>query len=71
MLSDLLGDMNIIKELKLANDNLKWRLEQRNKTLLASKAVIESLRKKLEVTEGLLERALSSNTADKTSNMDV
>ncbi len=45
------GDMNIIKELKLANDNLKWRLEQRNKTLRASKLVIESLKARLQKAE--------------------
>ena len=45
------GDMHIIKELKLANENLKWRLEQRSKSLVASKAIVDVLKDKLRRAE--------------------
>lgn len=47
----LSGDVHLVQELQLANDNLRWRLEQRGRALEASKVVINSLRGGLEEAE--------------------
>jgi hypothetical protein len=38
------GDLHLMTELKLANDNLRWRLERQARALSCSSAVIEQLR---------------------------
>ena len=60
------GEVGVIKELKLANENLKWRLEQRNKALQASRLVVDLLQLKLKETEAKLAMATSCNGSSTT-----
>jgi calcineurin-like phosphoesterase family protein len=39
-----IGDMSLIKELKLANDNLRWRLNQKTKIIESNNEIIENLK---------------------------
>lgn len=43
-----LGQASILTELKLANDNLRWRLQQKQSVIDAQQATITDLRKQLE-----------------------
>ncbi len=47
----------MLRELKLANDNLRWRLQQRNKLLAANQAVIARYRDGLFQSEQALAEA--------------
>eukprot|EP00603_Paraphysomonas_imperforata_P004468 CAMPEP_0114418906 /NCGR_PEP_ID=MMETSP0103-20121206/3746_1 /TAXON_ID=37642 ORGANISM="Paraphysomonas imperforata, Strain PA2" /NCGR_SAMPLE_ID=MMETSP0103 /ASSEMBLY_ACC=CAM_ASM_000201 /LENGTH=769 /DNA_ID=CAMNT_0001587295 /DNA_START=172 /DNA_END=2481 /DNA_ORIENTATION=- len=38
-----IGDLNLLAELKLANDNLRWRLERQTHALDCSAAIVQSL----------------------------
>lgn len=40
-----IGEVSLIQELKFMNDNLKWRLQQRNRSLLASQGTLMHLHK--------------------------
>ena len=42
-----MGEAGVLRELKMANDNLRWRLQQRNKVLEANRALISSLQSAL------------------------
>jgi hypothetical protein len=43
-----LGEASVITELKLANDNLRWRLQQKQSQLDAQQTLIADLRRQLE-----------------------
>jgi hypothetical protein len=34
-----IGEVSVIQELKIINENLKWRLQQRNRALMASQGI--------------------------------
>ncbi len=41
------GQASIITELKLANDNLRWRLQQKQSVVLAQQSIISDLQAQL------------------------
>jgi hypothetical protein len=43
-----LGEASVITELKLANDNLRWRLQQKQSQVDAQQTLIADLRRQLE-----------------------
>ena len=43
MIQYFAGDLNLLAELKLANDNLRWRLERQTHALDCSAAIVQSL----------------------------
>ena len=47
-----IGDMPVIREMKMANDDLKWRLQQKHKALMMSQATVEALQKQLAEAQG-------------------
>jgi hypothetical protein len=59
------GEIRLVKELKLANENLRWRLQQRNKVINDSKFIIEHLKTKLLETEKALAAANANATRKK------
>jgi hypothetical protein len=46
-----LGEMSILKELKLSNDNLRWRLKQKQRVLMSSNMIINNLKEALNKAE--------------------
>jgi len=46
-----LGEMSILKELKLSNDNLRWRLKQKQRVLLSNNLIINNLKDALTKAE--------------------
>ena len=46
-----LGEMSILKELKLSNDNLRWRLKQKQRVLLSTNLIINNLKDALSKAE--------------------
>lgn len=46
-----LGEMSILKELKLSNDNLRWRLKQKQRVLISSNLIINNLKEALNKAE--------------------
>jgi len=59
------GEIRLVKELRLANENLRWRLQQRNKVINDSKFIIEHLKTKLLETEKALAAANANATRKK------
>ena len=45
------GEISLVKELKIANDNLRWRLEQKNLLLQKNKEIITNAALQLKVVE--------------------
>lgn len=43
-----IGDMSLIREMKLANDDLRWRMSQKNRALAASEAMVQHLQAQLQ-----------------------
>ena len=60
------GQSGVLRELKLANDNLRWRLQQRNKVLLSNQNLIDALRVSLKASK--LELATVTEQRDKFQN---
>jgi predicted RNase H-like nuclease (RuvC/YqgF family) len=57
-------DVNLLTELKLANDNLRWRLQQRNHIIESKNAAIAQLTKQCKAYEeriAALEEEINSN----------
>jgi len=46
-----LGEMSILKELKLSNENLRWRLKQKQRVLLSNNLIINNLKESLNKAE--------------------
>ena len=44
----IVGEMPLVRELKLANDDLRWRLAQKNRALVASQAMVAQLQEQLD-----------------------
>ena len=51
-----LGELPIIHELKLANDNLRWRVATKNRALQASNNTIEALKKTIAAKDAHIEK---------------
>lgn len=45
------GEISLVKELKIANDNLRWRLEQKNLLLQKNKEIITNAALQLKLVE--------------------
>ena len=45
----VVGEMPLVRELKLANDDLRWRLSQKNKALIASQCMVTQLQAELDL----------------------
>jgi len=43
-----IGEMSLIREMKLANDDLRWRMSQKNRALAASEAMVQHLQEQLQ-----------------------
>jgi hypothetical protein len=51
-----IGQAHVLKEMKLANDNLRWRLQQRQRGLKASQLIITGLKQALIESEDQLDK---------------
>eukprot|EP01034_Spumella_vulgaris_P024595 gene24595-30961_t len=56
-----IGQVGVLRELKLANDNLRWRLQQKSSVIAANKTVIERLHTSLQTSERNLQQANEEN----------
>ena len=60
-----LGEVHVFKELKLALVSVKWRLQQRQRALTASKIIIDKLRGRLtEADTKLQEKTTEVGTSN-------
>ena len=66
---NLIGDIHIIKELMLVNDNLKWRLEQRNRAIAASELIINGLKLELHETRVYLDQIITQTAENNNNNV--
>lgn len=53
------GQAGLLRELKLANDNLRWRLQQRDRVLAANREAISRLQDSLVQSQRSLAEAIA------------
>lgn len=51
-----IGEVGILKELKLANDNLRWKVQYKSQVIAASQAIISELRNSLKERDSTIEQ---------------
>lgn len=67
-----IGQTGVLKELKLANDNLRWRLEQRHRVIASQNIIISGLQQQLcDMQSELGDLHVKYNTLLTTSSASV
>lgn len=51
-----IGEVGVLKELKLANDNLRWKLNYKAQVIAASQTIIGELRQSLKERDATIEQ---------------
>lgn len=51
-----IGEVGILKELKLANDNLRWKLQHKSQVIASSLAMIGELKQSLKEKDSIIEQ---------------
>lgn len=64
-----IGQAHVLKEMKLANDNLRWRLQQRQRGLKASQVIITGLKQALIESEDHLDKEKLNSKILKEENL--